>query len=256
MVATEDLARRLRESCEKGRVLSPIRRVVSGPPSRRRNTIQSLALRGQQVNLLGLDSLDVDKDIKGNFLIPTGSRAIRKSSRLGFVMLKTAGPPWSQGTLKCKDKEYVYANAQLPIEKYAVRFLEYDHSADGATVAEAQTTLERMSDLGNLSMSWADLLSEDNLFYTVLSGAMELLYRTSIDSHTNSVDIFKAWPNIVGVNEVVSCDPTSVPWKQEYPPLGSLPYGCDELAIDLAWIDHLGFHRKLVWIAMGYDLSL
>ncbi|KAK1307316.1 hypothetical protein QJS10_CPA10g00538 [Acorus calamus] len=44
-IGIPDLARRLRESREKGRVLSPIRRVVSGPPSRRRNTTESLALR-------------------------------------------------------------------------------------------------------------------------------------------------------------------------------------------------------------------
>ncbi|KAK1308236.1 hypothetical protein QJS10_CPA09g00223 [Acorus calamus] len=71
-IGIPDVARRLRESSEKGRVLSPIRRVVSGPPSRRRNTTESFALR----------------------------------------------------------------------------------------VAEAQTTPDRMSDLGNLSMSWEDLLSE------------------------------------------------------------------------------------------------
>ncbi|KAK1325966.1 hypothetical protein QJS10_CPA01g02780 [Acorus calamus] len=45
-----------------------------------------------------------------------------------------------------------------------------------------------MTDLGNLSMSWEDLLSEECLFYTVLLGAMELFYRTSIESHTNSVE--------------------------------------------------------------------
>ncbi|KAK1302893.1 hypothetical protein QJS10_CPB12g01650 [Acorus calamus] len=41
-IGIPDLARRLRESSEKGRVLSPIRRVVSW----RRNTTESLA-RGE-----------------------------------------------------------------------------------------------------------------------------------------------------------------------------------------------------------------
>ncbi|KAK1301032.1 hypothetical protein QJS10_CPB13g00427 [Acorus calamus] len=48
-IGIPDLARRLRESSEKGRVLSPIRRVVSGNPSRRRNTTESLALREELI---------------------------------------------------------------------------------------------------------------------------------------------------------------------------------------------------------------
>ncbi|KAK1293392.1 Syntaxin-71 [Acorus calamus] len=44
-IGIRDLARRLREFSEKGRVLSPIRRVVSGSPSRRRNTISIVGER-------------------------------------------------------------------------------------------------------------------------------------------------------------------------------------------------------------------
>ncbi|KAK1321486.1 hypothetical protein QJS10_CPA03g00431 [Acorus calamus] len=72
-IGIPDLARRLRESSEKGRVLSPKWRVVSGPPSRRRNTTESLALRGHEASQPP-DSLDVDKNIIGNFLISTYSR--------------------------------------------------------------------------------------------------------------------------------------------------------------------------------------
>ncbi|KAK1326046.1 hypothetical protein QJS10_CPA01g00802 [Acorus calamus] len=97
-------------------------------------------------------------------------------------------PALVMDTGKCKDEEYVNASAQLPIEKYAVRFLEYDNSADGAAVAEAPTTPDRMSDLGSLSMSWEGSLSEERLFYTVLPGAMQF-YRTSTYSRTNSVKI-------------------------------------------------------------------
>ncbi|KAK1289815.1 Oligopeptide transporter 4 [Acorus calamus] len=75
-IGIPDLARRLRESSEKGRVLSPIRRVVSGSPSRRRNTTESLALRGfarifgQSAGIIGNNGiLFTESALKGTHFI-------------------------------------------------------------------------------------------------------------------------------------------------------------------------------------------
>ncbi|XXG74451.1 hypothetical protein AAC387_Pa07g3167 [Persea americana] len=71
---------------------------------------------------------------------------------------------------------------QLPIKKYALRFLSYSKSADCSVQAEAPMTPDRISDARILQLSCEDRYSEESLLYTVPSGAMEE-YRKSVESH-------------------------------------------------------------------------
>ncbi|XP_015892402.3 chromatin modification-related protein EAF1 B isoform X2 [Ziziphus jujuba] len=75
-----------------------------------------------------------------------------------------------------------YPRKILAVQGYAVRFLKYNSSLGRCLQAEAPATPDRVSDLGILDVSWEDNLTEESLFYTVPSGAMES-YRKSIESH-------------------------------------------------------------------------
>ncbi|XP_015079191.1 chromatin modification-related protein EAF1 B-like [Solanum pennellii] len=72
-----------------------------------------------------------------------------------------------------------YTNA---IREYAIRFLKYNDSDVSKNQAEASLTPDRISDWGNMDTSLEDHLTEENLFYPVLLGAMDA-YRKSIESH-------------------------------------------------------------------------
>uniref|UniRef100_A0A2N9I759 Myb-like domain-containing protein n=1 Tax=Fagus sylvatica TaxID=28930 RepID=A0A2N9I759_FAGSY len=72
-------------------------------------------------------------------------------------------------------------NPAVAVLGYAVRFLKYNSSL-GPLQAEAPTTPDRISDIGIVGMSWEDHLTEESLFYSVPSGAMET-YRKYIESH-------------------------------------------------------------------------
>ncbi|PIA25555.1 hypothetical protein AQUCO_11100017v1 [Aquilegia coerulea] len=68
------------------------------------------------------------------------------------------------------------------VQEYAVRFLKYSRSLNCRILAEAPKTPERSSDLGVVEMLLEDRFSEETLFYTVPSGAMEE-YRKSVDNY-------------------------------------------------------------------------
>ncbi|XP_062078466.1 chromatin modification-related protein EAF1 B-like [Humulus lupulus] len=70
----------------------------------------------------------------------------------------------------------------LALQGYAVRFLKYNSACGLTQKAEAPATPDRISDLGIQDMCWEDHLTEESLFYTVPSGAMEI-YRKSIEAH-------------------------------------------------------------------------
>ncbi|KAH7679081.1 Nucleoplasmin ATPase protein [Dioscorea alata] len=86
---------------------------------------------------------------------------------------------------KDQDSEFIKESSvrtPLPVQDYAVRFLEYTNGmSDRPILPEAPTTPERIYDTGILEMSWEDHLSEENLFYNVPYGAMQA-YRESIES--------------------------------------------------------------------------
>ncbi|GMJ09005.1 hypothetical protein like AT3G24880 [Hibiscus trionum] len=70
----------------------------------------------------------------------------------------------------------------LAIRAYAIRFLKYSSSPVPALQAEAPATPDRISDVGIIDIPWNEHLTEESLFYSVPSGAMET-YRRSIESY-------------------------------------------------------------------------
>uniref|UniRef100_A0A0V0J0Q1 Putative chromatin modification-related protein EAF1-like n=1 Tax=Solanum chacoense TaxID=4108 RepID=A0A0V0J0Q1_SOLCH len=72
-----------------------------------------------------------------------------------------------------------YTNA---IREYAIRFLKYNDLDVPKNQAEAPLTPDRICDWGNMDTSLEDHLTEENLFYPVLLGAVDA-YRKSIESH-------------------------------------------------------------------------
>ncbi|KAL0436159.1 UNVERIFIED_CONTAM: Chromatin modification-related protein EAF1 A [Sesamum radiatum] len=74
-------------------------------------------------------------------------------------------------------------NGGLSVQAYAVRFLKHNKHNVIDDLADVPLTPDRISDSGILdqSYSWEDNLTEENLFYTVPTGAMET-YRKSIES--------------------------------------------------------------------------
>ncbi|XP_038714096.1 chromatin modification-related protein EAF1 B-like isoform X2 [Tripterygium wilfordii] len=85
-------------------------------------------------------------------------------------------------TMKESEVRHSGENIAFRVQAYAVRFLKDISSPVPSLQAEAPATPDRISDLGNMDMSWDDHLTEESLFYAVPSGAMEA-YRKSIDSH-------------------------------------------------------------------------
>ncbi|PON70810.1 Octamer-binding transcription factor [Parasponia andersonii] len=78
--------------------------------------------------------------------------------------------------------QYPRKDVAHSVQGYAVRFLKYNSTCGLPLKAEAPATPDRISDLGIQDMSWEDHLTEESLFYTVPSGAMEV-YRKSIEAH-------------------------------------------------------------------------
>ncbi|KAF8088527.1 hypothetical protein N665_0538s0025 [Sinapis alba] len=68
------------------------------------------------------------------------------------------------------------------VTEYARRFLKFMKSSTPHLQAAAPLTPEHMCDPGIVETSWDDQLTEESLFYSVPSGAMEA-YRGSIESH-------------------------------------------------------------------------
>ncbi|KAI4354359.1 hypothetical protein L6164_003229 [Bauhinia variegata] len=85
-------------------------------------------------------------------------------------------------TSKSLEGQQLKKNEALKIRAYALRFLKYSSSYGITSQAEPPTTPDRISDLGTLDMSWEEHLTEENLFYTIPSAAMET-YRKSVESH-------------------------------------------------------------------------
>ncbi|KAG6722046.1 hypothetical protein I3842_03G142200 [Carya illinoinensis] len=78
--------------------------------------------------------------------------------------------------------QYPRQNATTAVVGYAMRFLKCNNPLGAFLQAQAPTTPDRTSDLGIVESSWEEHLAEENLSYSVPSGAMET-YRKSIVSH-------------------------------------------------------------------------
>ncbi|KAL6563464.1 hypothetical protein OROGR_002423 [Orobanche gracilis] len=72
-------------------------------------------------------------------------------------------------------------DAEHSVRAYAVRFRKYNDYSIVYDQAEVPRTPDRVTDMGTLDSSCVDNLTEENLFYTVLPGTMEM-YRSSIES--------------------------------------------------------------------------
>ncbi|KAB2003735.1 hypothetical protein ES319_D11G151000v1 [Gossypium barbadense] len=81
-----------------------------------------------------------------------------------------------------EQQEHPGKNNEFAIQAYAVRFLKYNSSPVPTLQAEAPATPDRISDSGITDISWNEHLTEESLFYSVPSGAMET-YRRSIESY-------------------------------------------------------------------------
>ncbi|PPR86594.1 hypothetical protein GOBAR_AA34098 [Gossypium barbadense] len=81
-----------------------------------------------------------------------------------------------------EQQEHRGKNNEFAIQAYAVRFLKYNSSPVPTLQAEAPATPDRISDSGITDISWNEHLTEESLFYSVPSGAMET-YRRSIESY-------------------------------------------------------------------------
>ncbi|CAH8276964.1 unnamed protein product [Arabidopsis lyrata] len=92
----------------------------------------------------------------------------------------------SVGTDKETRKELKYDNGKKcpasGVTEYARRFLKFVKSSATHIQTAAPSTPDNMCDPGILETSWDDQLTEENLFYSVPSGAMEA-YRRSIECH-------------------------------------------------------------------------
>ncbi|KAL6555657.1 hypothetical protein OROHE_007329 [Orobanche hederae] len=74
-------------------------------------------------------------------------------------------------------------DAEHSVRAYAVRFRKYNNYSVVYNQAEVPQTPNRVADMGILD-SCVDNLTEENLFYTVPPGTMEM-YRSSIESHVS-----------------------------------------------------------------------
>ncbi|XP_060177044.1 chromatin modification-related protein EAF1 B-like isoform X1 [Lycium barbarum] len=92
-----------------------------------------------------------------------------------------------------------YTNA---IRGYAMRFLKYNDSDVPKSQAEAPSTPDGISDWGIMDTSSEDHLTEVNLFYPVLPGAMDS-YRKSIEAH---VQLCEKTGNMQEEVETSGCD--------------------------------------------------
>ncbi|XP_039039386.1 chromatin modification-related protein EAF1 B-like isoform X1 [Hibiscus syriacus] len=80
------------------------------------------------------------------------------------------------------NKEHPGKANDLAIRAYALRFLKYSSSPVPGLQAEAPATPDRISDAGIIDIPWNEHLTEESLFYSVPSGAVET-YRRSIESY-------------------------------------------------------------------------
>nr|GMD28014.1 chromatin modification-related protein EAF1 B-like isoform X1 [Ipomoea batatas] len=101
----------------------------------------------------------------------------------------------------------------LTIQDYAMRFLKCNNFDVPDSQAEAPATPERVSDVAIVNMSWEDNLTEENLFYTIPSGATET-YRKSIESHVLQCE--KTGTIMQEEVETSACDAVADPEFQDY----------------------------------------
>ncbi|XP_020399005.1 chromatin modification-related protein EAF1 B isoform X3 [Zea mays] len=87
-----------------------------------------------------------------------------------------AGKEQGHNSLEAKES----SQQRSQIHDYAVRFLEYNRTADLHVLPEAPPTPDRLNDFGVLKVS--DHLSEESLFYTVAAPGAVLAYRDSLES--------------------------------------------------------------------------
>ncbi|GMH02497.1 hypothetical protein Nepgr_004336 [Nepenthes gracilis] len=82
----------------------------------------------------------------------------------------------SEHGLKCHRK-----NLMLAVQRYAVRFLQYNASTTPVVNAGVSETYDRASDVNISALPWQDQFAKEKLFYTVPPGAMGI-YRKFIES--------------------------------------------------------------------------
>ncbi|CAA2985455.1 Hypothetical predicted protein [Olea europaea subsp. europaea] len=93
-----------------------------------------------------------------------------------------------EDTSKKLEQQCPEKDVALGIQLYIVRFLKYNNLDIIHSEAEAPVTPDRIFDTGFLDVSWKDHLTEENLFYTVPTGALET-YRRSIESHVLQCEV-------------------------------------------------------------------
>ncbi|KAL0460468.1 UNVERIFIED_CONTAM: Chromatin modification-related protein EAF1 B [Sesamum latifolium] len=94
----------------------------------------------------------------------------------------------------------------VAVKAYAVRFLKYNNSNNVHNQAEVPLTPDRVSDMGIIDLSWEDNLTEENLFYTVPPGAMEM-YKSSIEFYVSQCE--RIGSSMQEEVETSACDATA-----------------------------------------------
>ncbi|KAI9108128.1 hypothetical protein K1719_021001 [Acacia pycnantha] len=109
--------------------------------------------------------------------------AISESEKVGVVEAsRNKGRNSDVGTNEYLEEQHPGKNVAKKVQAYALRFLKHSKPHETSSQAEAPTTPDRISDSGTLGMPWEEHLTEESLFYTVPSTAMEA-YRKSVESH-------------------------------------------------------------------------
>ncbi|KAL0390252.1 UNVERIFIED_CONTAM: Chromatin modification-related protein EAF1 B [Sesamum calycinum] len=94
----------------------------------------------------------------------------------------------------------------VTVKAYAVRFLKYNNSNNVHNQAEVPLTPDRVSDMGIIDLSWEDNLTEENLFYAVPPGAMEM-YKSSIEFYVSQCE--RIGSSMQEEVETSACDATA-----------------------------------------------
>ncbi|KAL8092854.1 chromatin modification-related protein EAF1 B-like [Apium graveolens] len=85
-------------------------------------------------------------------------------------------------TSKGQDSQKPVKGYGHAVQRYALRFLQYNNSTNQFAQTNFSMTPDSISILQNMDISWKDNLTEENLFYAVPAGSMET-YRKSIEAH-------------------------------------------------------------------------
>ncbi|KAI7735698.1 hypothetical protein M8C21_032258 [Ambrosia artemisiifolia] len=111
-------------------------------------------------------------------------RSLQKQKELSHTLADAVMQFWHMIQVKCKGPEShcLEKDNAVGIQGYAMRFMEFNSSQAQCNATQASVSLDIISDLGIMDLSWEDNLTEENLFYTVPPGAIEA-YRKAIVSH-------------------------------------------------------------------------